>query len=86
MNDASRKKELGAGMRLLLDLGPLILFFIANARFGIFTATAAFIVAVHQIRVQFCSIAVTGTIAARNGVSVIGKLLPGYADRRCRGD
>src|SRR5687768_13568841 len=46
MNDASRKKELGAGMRLLLDLGPLILFFIANARFGIFTATAAFIVAI----------------------------------------
>ncbi|WP_341209724.1 hypothetical protein, partial [uncultured Sphingomonas sp.] len=27
--------------------------------------------------VQFCSIAVTGTIAARSGVSVIEKLLPG---------
>ena len=39
-------KELGAGMRLLLDIGPLILFFVANARFGLFTATAAFIVAI----------------------------------------
>jgi intracellular septation protein len=33
-------------LKLALDLGPLILFFVANARYGIFAATAAFMVAV----------------------------------------
>ena len=45
MSDATAK-ELGPWKRLLLDLGPLILFFVANAKFGIFAATAAFIVAI----------------------------------------
>ena len=40
------KRELGTAMRLALDVGPLILFFIANARAGIFTATALFMVAI----------------------------------------
>jgi intracellular septation protein len=40
------KKQLHPGLRLALDLGPLVLFFAANSRFGIFTATAAFMVAV----------------------------------------
>ena len=39
-------RELGTAMRLALDVGPLILFFIANARAGIFTATALFMVAI----------------------------------------
>ena len=39
-------KELGPWKRLLLDLGPLILFFAANAKFGIFPATGVFIVAI----------------------------------------
>jgi intracellular septation protein len=33
-------------LKLALDLGPLLLFFVANARYGIFAATAAFMVAV----------------------------------------
>ena len=41
-----KPKELGPWKRLLLDLGPLILFFVANAKFGIFFATGAFIVAI----------------------------------------
>jgi intracellular septation protein len=45
MSEAKRK-ELGAGMRLLLDVGPLLLFFAANAKFGIFAATGVFIVAI----------------------------------------
>lgn len=45
MND-DKLKELGPWKRLLLDLGPLILFFVANARLGIFAATAVFIVAI----------------------------------------
>ena len=33
-------------LKLVLELGPLILFFVANARWGIFTATGVFMVAV----------------------------------------
>ena len=33
-------------LKLALDIGPLILFFAANARFGIYAATAAFMVAI----------------------------------------
>jgi intracellular septation protein len=40
------KRELGAGMRLALDLGPLILFFLANAKLGIFAATGLFMAAI----------------------------------------
>ena len=38
--------QLHPGLKLALDIGPLILFFVANSRFGIFTATAAFMVAI----------------------------------------
>jgi intracellular septation protein len=40
------KKQLNPILKLVLDIGPLVLFFAANARFGIFVATAAFMVAV----------------------------------------
>ena len=40
------KTNLSPGLKLALDLGPLVLFFFANARFGIFAATAVFMVAV----------------------------------------
>jgi intracellular septation protein len=42
----AEKKQLNPILKLVLDIGPLVLFFAANARFGIFTATAAFMVAV----------------------------------------
>jgi intracellular septation protein len=42
----SAPNQLHPGLKIALDLGPLILFFAANSRFGIFTATAAFMVAV----------------------------------------
>lgn len=57
-----KRKELGAGMRLLLDIGPLILFFIANAKFGVFTATAAFIVAI--LIAMMVSLALTHRVTA----------------------
>ncbi len=44
-------------LKLALDLGPLVLFFVANARYGIFTATAAFMVAV--LAALFVSYAMT---------------------------
>jgi intracellular septation protein len=40
------KPKLNPLLKLALDIGPLVLFFAANAKFGIFTATAAFMVAV----------------------------------------
>lgn len=40
------KPQLNPLARLLFDLGPLALFFAANARYGIFAATATFMVAV----------------------------------------
>ncbi len=39
-------RPLSPAMKLLLDVGPLVLFFAAYGKFGIFAATAAFMVAV----------------------------------------
>ena len=63
------KKELGAGMRLLLDIGPLILFFVANAKFGIYTATAAFIVAI--LIAMMVSLALTRRVSALQMFSAV---------------
>ena len=40
------KKQLNPALKLVLDIGPLVLFFAANARLGIFEATAVFMGAV----------------------------------------
>jgi intracellular septation protein len=40
------KRKLNPMLKLVLDLGPLVLFFAANSRFGIFTATAVIMVAI----------------------------------------
>jgi intracellular septation protein len=40
------KPKLNPVLKLVLDLGPLVLFFAANSRFGIFTATAVIMVAI----------------------------------------
>jgi intracellular septation protein len=42
----AEKKQLNPFLKLALDIGPLVLFFAANARFGIFAATAGFMAAV----------------------------------------
>ena len=42
----AEKKQLSPALKLALDVGPLILFFIANQRFGIFAATGVFMVGV----------------------------------------
>src|SRR4051794_26869545 len=41
-----RKPHLNPGLKLALDLGPLVLFFVANARWGIFVGTGMFMAAV----------------------------------------
>ncbi len=40
------KPQLNPLLKLVLDLGPLVLFFVANSHYGIFAATATFMVAV----------------------------------------
>lgn len=40
------KPQLSPGLKLVLDLGPLLVFFAANSRFGIFAATGAFMAAI----------------------------------------
>ena len=42
----SDKPQLNPILKLVLDIGPLVLFFGANAQFGIYAATGAFMVAV----------------------------------------
>ena len=42
----AEKQKLNPILKLVLDIGPLVLFFAANARFGIFAATGVFMVAV----------------------------------------
>ncbi len=64
------KKELGPGMRLLLDVGPLILFFAANFKFGVFTATAVFIVAI--LIAMAISLALTRRVTAL-GIATVSR-------------
>jgi len=40
------RTKIHPGLKFALDLGPLLLFFVANARLGIFAATATFMAAV----------------------------------------
>jgi intracellular septation protein len=69
MTKTREKKELGAGMRLLLDVGPLILFFIANARMGIFAATAVFIVVI--LAAMVVSLVLTRRVSALQMFSAV---------------
>jgi intracellular septation protein len=45
MMPTTAKPQLHPLLKLALEVGPLILFFVANARFGIFVGTATFMVA-----------------------------------------
>jgi intracellular septation protein len=42
----AKKKQLNPLLKLALDVGPLVLFFAANAKLGIYVATGSFMVAV----------------------------------------
>jgi intracellular septation protein len=46
MTPTTEKPKLNPLLKLTLDIGPLVLFFLANSRFGIFAATGAFMAAV----------------------------------------
>jgi intracellular septation protein len=42
----AKKKQLNPVLKLVLDVGPLVLFFAANSKFGIYAATGAFMAAI----------------------------------------
>jgi intracellular septation protein len=42
----AEKKQLNPILKLVLDIGPLVLFFVANSKFGIYVATGSFMIAV----------------------------------------
>jgi intracellular septation protein len=44
--ETTPKPQLNPFLKVVLDLGPLALFFFANSRYGIFAATATFMVAI----------------------------------------
>jgi intracellular septation protein len=46
MTATTEKPKLNPLLKLALDVGPLVLFVVANSRFGIFAATASFMIAV----------------------------------------
>jgi intracellular septation protein len=46
MTETSEKPKLNPYLKFALDFGPLLLFFVANSRLGIFGGTAVFMVAV----------------------------------------
>jgi intracellular septation protein len=69
------KPQLHPALKLALDIGPLVLFFAANARFGIFAATGAFMVAV--LAVLAVSYAMTRHIAIMPLVTAVIVLIFG---------
>jgi intracellular septation protein len=78
MNDKSQlpaKRKLNPLIKLGLDVGPLVLFFVANARFDIFTATAIFMAAV--LAALAISFALTRHIAIMPVVSLLVVLVFG---------
>ena len=42
----AKRKQLNPVLKLVLDIGPLVLFFAANAKYGIYVATGAFMAAI----------------------------------------
>ena len=59
MTSTNKPAELNPMLKLALDIGPLLLFFFVNTRWGIFAATGAFMAA------TIVSIAITYALARR---------------------
>ena len=69
------KPKLNPFLKLALDMGPLVVFFAANARFGIFAATAIFMVAI--VAALAVSYAMTRHVAIMPVVSAVVVLVFG---------
>ncbi|MFC3228211.1 septation protein A [Marinibaculum pumilum] len=67
-----QKKQLPPLLKLALEIGPLAVFFFANAQGGIFVATAAFMVAMSiSIAVTFALVRHVPTLPLATGVFVL---------------
>jgi intracellular septation protein len=75
MNDTRAKHKLNPMLKLALDIGPLVVFFAANARFGIFAATGVFMATI--IAALAVSYALTRHVAIMPVVSAIVVLVFG---------
>jgi intracellular septation protein len=75
MTETSEKPKLNPYLKLALDIGPLLLFFVANSRLGIFGGTAVFMVAV--VVALGISYAMTGHLRVMLVVSAIIVLIFG---------
>jgi intracellular septation protein len=71
----TEKKKLNPALKLAFDIGPLILFFVANAKLGIFPATAIFMVAV--LAALAVSYAITRHVAVMPVVTAVVVLVFG---------
>jgi intracellular septation protein len=69
------KRKLNPMVKLALDLGPLVVFFAANAKFGIFTGTAVFMATI--VAALAVSYAMTRHVAIMPVVSAIVVLVFG---------
>ena len=72
---ATTKRKLNPFLKLALDMGPLVVFFAANARFGIFAATAIFMAAI--VAALAVSYAMTRHVAIMPVVSAVVVLVFG---------
>jgi intracellular septation protein len=75
MTDKPAKPKLNPLLKLALDIGPLVVFFAANARFGIFAATAIFMATI--VAAFAVSFALTRHIAVMPVVTAIVVLVFG---------
>ena len=71
----AKKTSLNPALKLVLDIGPLVLFFAANAKIGIYAATGVFMVAV--LAALAVSYALTRHIAIMPVVTAIVVLIFG---------
>jgi intracellular septation protein len=72
---APAKKRLGPGLKFVLEMGPLILFFFANQKYGIISATGVLMVAV--VATLAVSYAITRHLPAMPVVTAILVLIFG---------
>lgn len=69
---AQERRQLGPLLKLVLEVGPLAVFFLANTHYGIFTATAAFMAAmIVSVGTMYAIVRHVPTLPLATGVFVL---------------
>lgn len=69
---AQERRQLGPLLKLVLEVGPLVVFFLANTHYGIFTATAAFMAAmILSVGTMYAIVRHVPTLPLATGVFVL---------------